>query len=165
MATDNLQLDTSIKLKAQVDVIKPRKKSLKDPSELRSKKSVKVVVFDDRRKSFAQQINEEKALKEIDNEKKRKSSIYLLKNANMNKKKKSVELASSVISSMIEKSEKGTDYQKYKGKIKTYDIIIAILVFINIFVTICDNNVYISESNTYLQNYMVQNKITGISNY
>lgn len=139
----------------------PKKKSLRDPKELKPRKSMKVM-FDTgtRRKSIVHQILNDQNKAEIEKEQKRKTSIYSQIMA-AQKRKKSLDFNPAVISSMISNSQKGTDYEKCQYRLKIYDIVLAALVFFNILFIIIDNNIYIEKTDLFIDEYTKENNITG----
>ena len=113
-----------------------------------------------RKRSIVNQVLNEKLKAEIRRDQKRKSTIYTMIVAAQNRKK-SIEFNPAAISTMITNSQKGTDYEHFQRKLKIYDIIIAVMVFLNIIFLISDNNLYIDKSNSYIEDYSTKNNITS----
>jgi hypothetical protein len=68
--------------------------------------------------------------------------------------KRSVELNPQMLTEMIHKSEKGSNYTRYTRFMRVGDRILAILLCINIVLSIIDNELYIDQSSSFLQGKM-----------
>jgi len=140
---------------------KPKKKSLKDPNDIRNRKSMRVLFEGDRKKSIVHQIVHNKNFDEMRREQRRKSSIFSIIMA-QEKRSRTMDLNPTIISGMIADSQKGTDYEKCNRYLKIYDTILALLVIGNIISLVIDNNLYLEKTDIYMQEHMKENNITSI---
>jgi hypothetical protein len=139
---------------------KPKKKSLKDPNDIRNRKSTRVLFEKDRKKSIVHQIVHNKNFDEMRKEQRRKSSIFSYIMA-QEKRSRTMDLNPTIISGMITDSQKGTDYEKCNKYLKIYDTILALLVIGNIVSLVIDNNLYLEKTDIYIQEHMKVNNITS----
>lgn len=90
---------------------------------------------------------------------KRRKSINLRRKSE-NDKKRNLEMNSAAIVNMLNKENQISPQEKFKKYIKYIDILIAITVLFNVAISIIDNEIYISKSDSYLKEYTQKNNIT-----
>ena len=96
-------------------------------------------------------------------EKKKNNEIVLREKSNESKKviiyKKEILFNPDKIKDLIDSERKTSKYGYYIKYIRFLDLITATLTFLNIVLALIDNNIYIIESNNYLQNIMIDKGI------
>lgn len=70
-----------------------------------------------------------------------------------------------VLYDFVENLNKNSAFGKFKASMHCQEITISILMTLNIILSIIDNEFYISETNTYLKDYMNDNKIPNMSEF
>jgi hypothetical protein len=133
---------------------------LKNPNDIKNKKSVKVLFEGNRKISIVHQVLQKKNFDELRKEQRRKSSIFTYIKLH-EKKLSTIDLNPTIISGMIEDSQKGTDYEKCNRYLKIYDTILAILVIGNIISLVIDNNLYLEKTDNFMREYMKENNINS----
>lgn len=116
----------------------------------------------DEKIGIVDEIKEALNLRELEKIKlsKRRKSINLMRK-NQNEKRKNLEINSAAIAQLIKKDNESSANARYKRLIKWVDVIVAILVCVNITISIIDNEIYISYSDKFLTEYTNKNNITS----
>ena len=97
-------------------------------------------------------------------EERRRSSYFMAEKAKFKEKKVKTKrlIDHNIIAQLVEKIDENSEVSKYMKIIKTIDIIIAVLASLSISFSLIDNNLYIQNSQTYLNDFVSQNNITSI---
>jgi len=109
--------------------------------------------------------NEEIFKREHDRIRQRNRTIRqtMIKKGKATSTAKSSALTPADIASIIKESEKSTNFGKSRFYLKYIDSIIALAVLVNIVLSIIDNEIYTSYSDSFLKNYTNHHNITVIN--
>jgi hypothetical protein len=92
-----------------------------------------------------------------------KQRTSILHNQNRRNIRKASKIDPLVIAELLKKTDYNSNYTIYKRKTWIIDLIIFILVVGNIVFSLIDNEVYITNSDAYLQDYMIMNNFPAFN--
>jgi hypothetical protein len=102
-------------------------------------------------------------MREQDKKKSTKRRMSNLYNRKSNHNGDSADYNPGAVSALIKKVETGTEYGKMKQYLKIIDCIIALIVCLNIVISIIDNEIYLYHSDIYFKNFTDFYNITTVN--